>query len=99
MHPRLAAERLVPSRHRRTDGRRDRRCDNHGEETARAYLHLGELLRVRGDHAGALAAMDDGEREAARLGLRGSFGHFMFVNAADDLLRLGRWDDVGAACA
>ncbi|WP_028063689.1 helix-turn-helix transcriptional regulator [Solirubrobacter soli] len=64
-----------------------------GEETARAYLHLGEVLRVRGDHAGALAAMVDGEREAARLGLRGSFGHFMYVNGADDLLRLGRWDE------
>ena len=56
-------------------------------------MHLGELLRVRGDHAGALAAMVDGEREAARLGLRGSFGHFMYVNGADDLLRLGRWDE------
>ena len=64
-----------------------------GEETARAYLHLGELLRVRGDHAGAYAAMVDGEREAARLGLRGSFGHFMYVNAADDLFRLGRWQE------
>jgi DNA-binding CsgD family transcriptional regulator/Tfp pilus assembly protein PilF len=64
-----------------------------GEETARAYMHLGELLRLRGDSAGALAAMVDGEREAGRLGLRGSFGHFMFVNGADDLLRLGRWDE------
>ena len=64
-----------------------------GEDTARAYMHLGEVLRVRGDHAGALQAMVDGEREAARLGLRGSFGHFMYVNAADDLLRLGRWDE------
>ncbi len=70
-----------------------------GEETARAYLHLGELLRVRGDHAGALAAMVDGEREAARLGLRGSFGHFMYVNAADDLLRLGRWDEAAERLA
>ena len=59
-------------------------------------MHLGELLRVRGDHAGALQAMADGEREAARLGLRGSFGHFMFVNGADDLLRLGRWDEAAA---
>ena len=64
-----------------------------GEETARAYLHLGELRRVRGDHAGALSAMMDGERHAAQLGLRGSFGHFMYVNAADDLVRLGRWDE------
>jgi DNA-binding CsgD family transcriptional regulator len=67
-----------------------------GEETARGYLLLGEALRVRGDHAGALAAMVDGEREAARLGLRGSFGHFMYVNGADDLLRLGRWEEAAA---
>ena len=44
---------------------------------------------MRGNHAGALAAMEDGERVAARLGLRGSFGHFMYVNGAADLLRLG----------
>ena len=67
-----------------------------GEETARAHLHLGELMRVRGDHARALEAMVDGEREAARLGLRGSFGHFMYVNGADDLFRLGRWDEAAA---
>jgi DNA-binding CsgD family transcriptional regulator len=70
-----------------------------GEETARAYMHLGELLRLRGDSAGALAAMVDGEREAAKLGLRGSFGHFMYVNGADDLLRLGRWDEVAERLA
>jgi DNA-binding CsgD family transcriptional regulator/tetratricopeptide (TPR) repeat protein len=65
-----------------------------GEVTARAYVHLGELFRLRGDHAAALDAMLTGERVAARLGMRGSFGHFMYVNAADDLLRLGRWDEV-----
>ncbi len=70
-----------------------------GEETARTYLHLGELLRVRGDYAGALEAMLDGEREAALLGLRSSFGRFMFVNAADDLLRLGRWEEAEARLA
>ena len=64
-----------------------------GEETVRAHLLLGEVRRVRGNHAGALAAMQDGERVAARLGLRGSFGHFMYVNGAADLLRLGRWDE------
>ena len=67
-----------------------------GEDTARAYLHLGELRRLRGDLAGALEAMVDGEREAGRLGLRGSFGNFMFVNGADDLLRLGRWEEASA---
>jgi DNA-binding CsgD family transcriptional regulator len=64
-----------------------------GEEQARAYVHLGELLRLRGRHAAALEAMVSGEQVAVRLGMRGSFGHFMYVNAADDLLRLGRWDE------
>jgi ATP/maltotriose-dependent transcriptional regulator MalT len=64
-----------------------------GEVTVRAYLHLGEVLRLRGAHSAALQAMVDGERAAARLGMRGSFGRFMQVNAIADLLRLGRWDE------
>ncbi len=67
-----------------------------GEDEVRAYVHLGELRRLGGDHAGALEAMDAGERAAARLGMRGSFGRFMYVNAIDDLLRLGRWDEAAA---
>jgi DNA-binding CsgD family transcriptional regulator len=67
-----------------------------GEDAARAYVHLGELLRLAGRHAAALDAMVAGERVAARLGMRGTFGHFMFVNGADDLLRLGRWDEAEA---
>jgi ATP/maltotriose-dependent transcriptional regulator MalT len=63
------------------------------ELIARAYVHLGELLRLRGAHAEALATMLTGEMVAARLGMRGSFGTFMYVNAADDLVRLGRWDE------
>ena len=70
-----------------------------GEDGVRAYVHLGELLRLRGDHAGALETMETGERAAARLGMRGTFGCFMFVNGADDLLRLGRWEEAGRACA
>jgi DNA-binding CsgD family transcriptional regulator len=64
-----------------------------GELAARAYVHLGELLRLRGMHAGALDAMVAGERLAASLGMRGTFGHFLYVHAADDLVRLGRWDE------
>ena len=37
--------------------------------------------------------MNAGERAAARLGMRESFGRFMYVNAIEDLLRLGRWDE------
>ena len=70
-----------------------------GEDRARAYMHLGELLRVRGDHAGALAAMIEGEEVAARLGMRGAYGSFMYVNAAADLLRLGRWDEAAERLA
>ena len=67
-----------------------------GEDEVRAYVHLGELRRLAGDHAGALEAMKTGEGAAARLGMRESFGRFMFVNAIDDLLRLGRWDEAAA---
>jgi DNA-binding CsgD family transcriptional regulator/tetratricopeptide (TPR) repeat protein len=67
-----------------------------GEDRLRAYVHLGELLRLRGDHARALETMETGERAAARLGMRGTFGCFMYVNAIDDLLRLGRWDEAEA---
>ena len=64
------------------------------DDVARAYINLGELLRLRGDHAGALGVMVEGEDFATRAGMRGSFGQFMFVNGADDLLLLGRCDDV-----
>jgi ATP/maltotriose-dependent transcriptional regulator MalT len=67
-----------------------------GDAAARAYINLGELLRLRGDHAAALAAMDEGNTFVSRLGMRGSFGQFMYVNGADDLFRLGRWDEVAA---
>ena len=64
-----------------------------GDQQARAYVHLGELLRLRGDHAAAFETMRAGERAAARLGIRRSYGHFMFVNGINDLFRLGRWDE------
>jgi DNA-binding CsgD family transcriptional regulator/tetratricopeptide (TPR) repeat protein len=63
------------------------------EDTVRGYIYLGEVLRVRGDRAAALEAMVAGERIAAELGMRASFGSFMFVNAVEDLLALGRWDE------
>jgi DNA-binding CsgD family transcriptional regulator len=72
------------------------RADGSAGAVARAYINLGELLRLRGDRAGALRAMTDGEAEAARAGLGGAFGRFMAVNGAEDLLRLGRWDEAAA---
>jgi ATP/maltotriose-dependent transcriptional regulator MalT len=67
-----------------------------GESAVRAHLQLGELRRLCGDHAGALEVMVRGEAVAARLGMRSSFGNFMHANGADDLLRLGRWDEAAA---
>ena len=64
-----------------------------GEDTVRAHVHLGELLRLCGQHAAAFDVALAGERAAARLGMRASFGRFLYVNAADDLLRLGRWTE------
>ena len=63
------------------------------EDTVRAYIYLGELLRLRGDRAAALDAMVSGEQTAAELGMRASFGGFMYVNGVEDLLALGRWDE------
>ena len=84
-----------PRRARRTCARRS--SSPSGEDTARAYLHLGELLRVRGDHAGALAG--DGRGRARGRAARAArlVRAFMYVNAADDLLRLGRWDEAARA--
>jgi DNA-binding CsgD family transcriptional regulator/tetratricopeptide (TPR) repeat protein len=62
------------------------------EDVARVYLHLGEVLRLRGRLAEALEVMVDGRAAARRLGLEGSFGRFMLVHAGDDLFRLGRWE-------
>ena len=65
-----------------------------GEETVRAYvLPRRAAARCAATTRRALEAMVAGERAAARLGMRGSFGRFMYVNAIDDLLRarpLGR---------
>ncbi len=59
-------------------------------------LDLGEVLRLQGDVRGALRVMLDGERLAARHGTDGLYGNFMAVNAADDLFRLGRWNEAEA---
>jgi len=61
------------------------------EDRLRIASHLGEILRLRGRFAEALAVMEGGEALAAQVGMSGSFGRSMGVNAAEDLLRLGRW--------
>jgi len=66
------------------------------EDLGQTYLDLAEVLRLQGDVRSALEVMLDGERLAARHGASGVHGNFMAVNAADDLFRLGRWDEAEA---
>jgi DNA-binding NarL/FixJ family response regulator len=69
------------------------------QDVAQIHLDLGEVLRLQGHVQDALQLMLDGERVAVRHGADGSYGNFMAVNAADDLLRLGRWDEAEACLA
>jgi tetratricopeptide (TPR) repeat protein len=62
-----------------------------GQDLARAYAHLGDVLRTRGRIEEALALMLEAEEAATRLGMGGSFGRAFSVGAAEDLVRLGRW--------
>jgi DNA-binding CsgD family transcriptional regulator/tetratricopeptide (TPR) repeat protein len=66
------------------------------EDLVRAYAHLAEVLRLDGRLAEALALMLEGEETAARFGMSKSFGRSLSVNAAEDLFRLGRWDEAAA---
>jgi DNA-binding CsgD family transcriptional regulator len=69
------------------------------EDIARAYAHLAELLRIRGSVGGALDVMLQGEELASRMGMEQSFGCVMSVSAAEDLLRLGRWEEASKRLA
>ncbi len=63
------------------------------EDLVQIYLDLGEVLRLQGRIADALEVMLEGEAAAVALGAL-PFANFMAANAADDLLRLGRWDEL-----
>ena len=63
------------------------------DDVARAYLALAETERLRAAFPAALAVMREGAEVCDRLGLRESLGRFMTANAAEDLFRLGRWDE------
>jgi DNA-binding CsgD family transcriptional regulator/tetratricopeptide (TPR) repeat protein len=69
------------------------------EDRAKVFSFLAEVLRLRGDVEGALAVMLEGEATCARLGMSRSYGDSMTVNAAEDLLWLGRWDEADARLA
>lgn len=66
--------------------------DRH-EDLMRAHLYLGEVLRLQGRFADSATLMREGETTARSVGLEGSFGRYMLVNAADDLFHLGRWGE------
>jgi predicted ATPase/DNA-binding CsgD family transcriptional regulator len=63
------------------------------EDRARVFSHLAEVLRLRGRIDQAFEVMEEGAATCARLGMSASFGRSMTVNAAEDLLWLGRWDE------
>ena len=66
------------------------------DDIARIHLALAEVLRLQGRFEAALQVTLDGCEAAARLGLLGSFGPFLELNAVEDLFRLGRWDEATA---
>ena len=63
------------------------------QDIGRGYVELGEVMRIQGRFDAALEVMREGEAEVQRYGRQDSDGSFMAVNAAEDLLRLGRWEE------
>jgi DNA-binding CsgD family transcriptional regulator len=61
------------------------------DDATRAYVHLGEVRRLRGDLPGACAVMGEGMEAARRLGVEASYGRYFALNAAEDEYELGRW--------
>lgn len=62
------------------------------EDVSRAYVHLGEIRRLRGDLPGALEVMAAGLQASRRLGVEASYGRYFALNAAEDEFELGHWD-------
>jgi ATP/maltotriose-dependent transcriptional regulator MalT len=63
------------------------------DDATRAYVNLGEVLRLRGDLPGALAVMGEGLQAAERLGVGASYGRYFALNAAEDEYELGLWPE------
>lgn len=61
------------------------------DDATRAYVHLGEVRRLRGDLPGARAVMGEGLEAARRLGVEASYGRYFALNAAEDEYELGQW--------
>ena len=66
------------------------------EDASRAYVHMGEIRRLRGNLPGALEMMTAGVDAARRLGVEASYGRYFALNAAEDEYELGRWDEAQA---
>jgi len=63
-------------------------------DVVQVRLDYAEVVRLRGSIAEALEIMLEAETVAGRYGMTGAYAVFSGANAADDLLRLGSWDDV-----
>lgn len=63
------------------------------EDIGRGYKDLAEVMRIQGRFDAALDVAREGEEVVSRFGAQDSDGSFMAVNVAEDLLRLGRWEE------
>jgi DNA-binding CsgD family transcriptional regulator/tetratricopeptide (TPR) repeat protein len=59
----------------------------------RAYINLSDVLEMLGRHAAAVETAQAGAALAARAGMSRTLGSYLIGNAAEPLIRLGRWDE------
>jgi DNA-binding CsgD family transcriptional regulator len=57
----------------------------------RAYINLSDVLELLGRHAEAVSTARAGMALATRAGMSRTLGSYLIGNAADSLIRLGRW--------
>lgn len=63
------------------------------DDLAAATINLGHVLGVAGRYDEAVATCIEGYETACRLGLEREHGSFLRANAAENLIRSGRWDE------
>jgi DNA-binding CsgD family transcriptional regulator/tetratricopeptide (TPR) repeat protein len=59
----------------------------------RAYTNLSDVLEMLGRHAAAVEMAQAGTALATRVGMSRNLGSHLVGNAAEPLVRLGRWDE------
>jgi DNA-binding CsgD family transcriptional regulator/tetratricopeptide (TPR) repeat protein len=59
----------------------------------RAYINLSDVLEMLGQHTAAVETAEAGTALAARAGMSRTLGSYLIGNAAEPLIRLGRWDE------